>query len=341
MRTVYRRGLPALLTVALTTGVVGFGTPALAAGAAPTGTFTLSANAIWSGQRVTLTQNDLNDPEGDAVTRKIFWGDGASVETNGTETSWTHTYINTPATYTVSVKLNDGETEVPATLASPTVAITNAPGTLGWKNSTVWTYPGYYNEATFAPTNLPTNADQAWTDWKDGEYTLLKEGAASTEAGHWYPTGTFSPTVQFENKNGKANVRTANALNVRDDTTAPTAGFTWPAKNVANAAKSYQTLRGTGRDSEAGADGAEVWIYKWNNVGFIAYWDFARKNWIKYNGDDIPMTAIADVPVSASGTWAVPVNGFAKGWKIEVGYSVYDKVGNYSEPKWADFTLTS
>jgi hypothetical protein len=343
MRTVYRRGLPALLTVALTAGAVGAGTPALAAGDAPTGTFTLNVNAIWAGQQVKLTQETLTDDDVDpaTVSRVINWGDGTTTSAAAGETSWTHAYTTVKA-YGVSVTLNDGEVEGPGTIAAPTVAVTTAPGTLGWQKSPVWTLPGYYGEAVFAPTNLPATADQAWTDWRDGEFTLLKQGATSTTAPHWYPTGNHTPSVQLENRNGKATPRFANPLSVQNDTTDPNSAFTWPAAGTRNASSSYKTLRGTGSDGQSGADIAEVFVVKYNATT-LAYWDFAKKNWIAITREDqpIPATASGYSPVSASGTWAVPVSGFSKGWQVDAYYWVYDKVGNYSADKYASFYLSS
>jgi hypothetical protein len=47
---------------------------------APTGTFVLSSNALWTGQQLTLTQSALADAGNDVatITRVVSWGDGTS-----------------------------------------------------------------------------------------------------------------------------------------------------------------------------------------------------------------------------------------------------------------------
>ncbi|WP_249999480.1 hypothetical protein [Actinoplanes sp. M2I2] len=343
MKLVYRRALPTLFATALTVGVVGLGAPALAAGAAPTGSYKLDSNAIWTGQTVTLTETALEDDdvENPAIERVISWGDGspATTATPG-ETSWTHTY-EAAATRTVSVALNDGTVAGAGTLAPATVAVTTPPGTLGWQRNKLFTSTDgdgvpYLTEAIFTPKDLPTTDDTlAWTTWGDGEFSLLKEQASSTTVPHWFGTGTFTPRVQYENGQGKATARAASPLKVSVDKTAPKVSLKLPASP--GKAGSWSTVRGSASDSESGPDVVSLVVYKWNNGGDYVY-NFGTKKWIKLTGrswDELPASVENLAPVAANGTWASkPIAGLAKGWHFEIWPIAIDKVGNFSSTEY-------
>jgi len=342
MKAVYRRGLPVLLTAALTAGAVGAGTPALAAGDAPTGTYKLDSNAIWTGQTVTLTESALTDDDTEAATvsRVITWGDGATQSAEAGSTSWTHTYA-TARTNTVSVTLSDGTVQGPGTLASASVAVTTPPGTLGWQKNSVYTGTDgsgrpYLTEAVFAPTGMSTNATEAWTEWGDGEYTLLKEQASSTTVPHYFGPGTHTPQVQFGDSRGKANPRPATPLNVSIDSTSPTVALQWPASP--NRAAAWPTVRGTAKDSQAGMDYVSLVLFKWNNASGDYVYNFGTKKWIKWTGQDfdqLPASVENIIPVTSTGTWtSKPVAGLAKGWHFEIWPIAIDKVGNFSNPEY-------
>ncbi|MCO8272639.1 hypothetical protein M1L60_18755 [Actinoplanes sp. TRM 88003] len=347
MKLVYRRGLPALCGAVLAAGVIGVGTPALAAGEPPTGTFTLNTASLWSGQQVTLTQDALADDDTTdlaTITRAITWGDGTSTAAAAGETSWTHTYAGA-GTFKVAVELKDDTVSGPGTIAAPNVTVTTAPGTLGWQKSTVYTASDgvggtYLTEAVFTPKGLPLTADEAWTTWGDGEFSLLKQDATETTVPHYFDEGDYSPQVQLSNKFGKATPRTASRLNVDVDDTAPTSGFTFPAN--AGKGSSWKAFKGTGRDSQSGADIVEVIAFKWKGET-VYYYNFETKKWVKVTDPTayLPDGAIALSPVTAAGTWSVPASGITKGYHLEVDYWVYDKVGNVSADKYATAFISS
>ncbi|MGK5679476.1 hypothetical protein [Actinoplanes sp. URMC 104] len=346
MNLAYRRGLPALFAAALAAGVVGAGTPALAAGTAPTGTFTLDTTTLWTGQQVKLTQTALADDDTlpEAISRVITWGDGTSTTAAAGEDSWTHTYA-AAGSFPVSVALNDGTVAGTGTIASPNVAVTTAPGTLAWQKSTVYTAPdpdggSYLTEAIFTPSKLPASADQAWTTWGDGEFTLLAEGAESTTVPHYFGKGTWRPKVQLENEHGKATARDANPLTVAYDVTAPTSALTYPANP--NRSSSWKAIRGTGRDSQSGPDVAQVAAFKYN-ASSDYYFNFYTKKWVRITNPDadLPDEAYGLSTVNSAGVWSVPISGLSKGFKLEAWYWVFDKVGNPSKGKWATVTMTS
>ncbi|MCY1142730.1 hypothetical protein OWR29_32450 [Actinoplanes sp. Pm04-4] len=348
MKLVYRRALPGLCAAVLAAGVIGAGTPALAAGAAPTGTFTLNTTSLWSGQTVTLTQTALDDDDipPAEISRKIRWGDGVETTAVAGETSWKHQY-NGSGSYDVVVELNDGT--VPGTgtgtVPSPTVKVVDGPGTLGWQKNTVYTTSDglggtYLTEAVFTPSNLPLSADEAWTDWGDGELSLLKQDATSTTVPHYFGSGRFIPRVQLSNEYGQATPQDAQVLNVNIDDTPPSSGFTFPPS--AGKGSSWKAFKGTGRDSQSGADIAQVIAFKYN-ASSDYYYNFTSKKWVKITNPaaDLPDAAAAITPVTSSGTWSVPASGLSKGYHLEVYYWVFDKVGNVSPMKIATAFISS
>ena len=342
MKLVYRRALPALFTAALTAGVVGVGAPALAAGEAPTGTFALNGTAVWAGQTVTLTQTALADddiPVAD-ISRVITWGDGTAAETaEAGSTSWTHTYAAN-GTFTVSVALNDGTVAGTGTLTPAAVAVTTPSGSLGWQKSTIYTNTytsnqvtyDYMVEGTFTPSGMPASADEAWTEWGDGEYTLLKQDSTSATVPHYFVSGKYTPKVQFSNEFGKATARNATPLTVSYDRTAPKVAVKYPSSP--NKASQWTTIRGTASDSQSGVDYVSLLVFKWNNASGYYIYNFDAKNWIKYTEQSLATlpAGIEDrASVTTTGTWASrSVAGLSKGWHLEIYPVALDKVANWS-----------
>ncbi|SNY04985.1 hypothetical protein [Paractinoplanes atraurantiacus] len=336
--------IASLLSLTLAAGIVGVATPALAAGAAPVGSYTLDSLAIWPGQTVTLTQtaladDDVTDPA--LLTQTINWGDNTTTVATGAVTSWTHTYT-TARSYPVEVALTDGEATGTGTFpAGSTVAVAAPTGTYSWKNSTVWTYESYQNLAVWNASNVPVNSDATWTSWGDDTRTLLRDGT-STTVEHWFGPGTWRPQVTVKNKQGKATPTTAPALSVVTDATPPSIALTYPASP--NKASSWATIRGTAGDTQSGADIAAVFLWKYNTSGVEYYYNFGARSWVRYTGQNLntlPDSVFGMSAVSASGTWSVPVTGLTKGWIIEPQYQAADKVGNWSDLSWRQITLNS
>ncbi|MBL7254600.1 PKD domain-containing protein [Paractinoplanes lichenicola] len=333
--------MPALLTSVLTAGVVGLGAPAMAAGAAPTGTYALDSTAIWPGQTVTLTQSALadDDTEPAAIGRVINWGDGTAAQTAAAgETSWTHTYAAV-GTFTVAVTLNDGTVEGPGTLTPAAVGVAAPTGNLGWQKSTIYTNTyvsggvehDYQVEGVFTPSALPATASQVWTEWGDGEFTLLREGSTSTQVPHYFEHGTFTPKVEFTNDKGKA-ARNASPLNVAYDKTAPRVAVKFPASP--NKASSWTTVRGTASDAQAGVDYVSIILLKWTDAAGMYMYNFDTKKWFKYTGQalsSLPAGVEDRAPVTSAGAWASrSVAGLSKGWHFEIWPMAIDKVANWS-----------
>ncbi|MEU8815855.1 hypothetical protein [Actinoplanes sp. NPDC048796] len=336
--------LASFLSLTLAAGLVGTATPALAAGAAPVGSYTLDSLAIWPGQTVTLTEtafsdDDVTDPA--LLTRTINWGDNTTTTAAAGETSWTHKYT-AARSYPVAVQLSDGEAAGPGTFPQgSTVAVTAPTGTYSWKNPTLWTYGSYSNLAVWNASNVPANSDATWTSWGDGTRTLLRDGT-STTVEHWFGPGTWRPQVQVKNEQGKATPTVAPPLSVLTDSTPPTVALTFPGSP--NKASSWSTIRGTARDSQSGADLAAVFLWKYNTAGVEYFYNFGAKTWVRYTGQNLnalPDSVFGMSAVSAAGTWSVPVKGLTKGWIIEPQYQAADKVGNWSELNWRQITLSS
>ena len=340
MNLAYRRGLPAVLAAALAVGVVGVGTPALAAEAAPTGTYTLDSASIWTGQQVKITQTELDDDdvENAAIIRTINWGDGTTVTADAGDTSWTHKYAET-GSFPVSVTLSDGTVSGPGTVTGgPAVTVGAVPGTYGWQKNRIYTYPGFLNEAVFTASGVPASSNASWVTWGDDETTLLRDGATAN-VDHYFGEGTHTPQVELQNAQGKSAPRNASPLTVALDTTAPSVALTYPASP--NKASSYKAMKGTAKDSQSGPDVVGIWLYKANRTSEY-YFDFDTKKWIKVNANTEVYAHM--VPVTSSGTWSVPVSGLAKGWVLSVGIYGCDKVGNCTpngQDKWAQITLNS
>jgi hypothetical protein len=343
MKLANRRGLPALLSAALAAGIVGTAAPALAAGAAPTGTYKLDSVGVWPGQTVTLTETDLSDDDvaKEAITRTIDWGDETTTVAAAGETSWKHTYAGV-GSKPLEVRLSDGEIAGSGTFTGGSVVSVTAPtGTFSWKSAKVWTYDTYEAMATWNATNVPANSAATWTTWGDDTSTLLRD-ATSTSVEHWYGPGTFTPQTTMKNAQGTSAAKASPALSVQSDTTGPTVTLTYPGSP--NKASSWSTIRGTARDSQSGPDVAFVFLWRYNTAGTEYYYNFGARSWVRYtnqNLNTLPDSVWGQPTVSASGTWSVPVTGLSKGWIIEPQYQAVDKVGNWSGLNYRQVTLNS
>jgi 5'-nucleotidase len=330
MHLARRRGLPALLGLTLTAGLVAIGSPARADGenTPPTAQYTLDSTAIWSGQHVKLTESGFADDTtaSDAVTRTITWGDGA-VETAAAGTAaWSHTYAQT-GSYAVQVTLNDGELDGPGVFpAGSTVGVTTSPGTYSWRKSTIYTYPGYQSSGTMVASDMPGGSSLVWTGWDDGETSLLASGT-STAVTHWFGEGSWAPQITVQNAQGKATPRPAATLTVGLDVTAPTVTVTTPSSP--SKASSWATIKGRSTDSQAGSDVVAVQLVKWNSSDPYDYvYDFESRKWVKYTGQDLPDSVVKLTTVDSAGNWQVTDSGLSKGYTLEVYCNGSDQAGN-------------
>jgi hypothetical protein len=328
MHLARRRGLPALLGLTLTAGLVAVGSPARADGenTAPTAQYTLDSTAVWSGQHVQLTESGFADDTtaSDAVTRTIAWGDGAVETAAAGTTSWAHTYPST-GSYPVQVTLNDGELDGPGVFpAGSTVGVTTSPGSYGWQKSTIYTYPGYQEQATMVASGMPGGSTRVWTAWPDSETSLLAS-ATSTNVAHWFGQGSWAPSITVQNAQGKATPRPAGTLTVGTDTTPPTVSLTVPSSP--SKAGSWGTIKGKAADSQSGPDLVAVQLLKWNSTTEY-YFDFTSRKWVKYTGQDLPDSEMALAKVDSAGNWQVTNTGLTKGYTLEVYYLAADKAGN-------------
>ena len=327
-----RRGLPVLLSLALTSGLVAVGSPARAAD--PT-TFALDVHAIWAGQQVVLTESGPDD-----TIRTVTWGDGNTDSLAAGVTTLAHTYNGTGA-FTVGVALSDGTAGTFPTGAA--VGVDTVPGSYGWQKPTIYTYPGYQEQGTMVASSMPGGANRIWTNWPDGEVSLLKTGT-STQINHWFGEGTWSGQISGENTHGRSVAQSSSPLTVLPDTTAPWIGLTVPATPHAKA--SWSTIRGKTYDSQSGPDGAYLQAWAYNNTS-IYYLNFVTRAWVAYNGGTPPDAALAYAKADASGAWSYPALGPNKGFTFEVDYLPMDKVGNVPEDangaKWsiASWAITS
>ena len=350
MNLAIRRGLPALVAVALTAAAVGSSTPALAAGAAPTGTFSLDSSSIWTGQQVQLTQTALadDDVEPATVSRVINFGDGTTVTAAAGETSWTHQYA-TAGKFPVTVTLDDGTVSGPGTVTGGSVTVAAVPGTYGWQKNRTWTSPveggseTYLVENIFTASGVPATSQASWVTWGDDESSVLRQASTATIE-HWYGGGTWTPKINLENAQGRSATRNAAPLSVLVDRTGPAVSLAYPASP--NRASSWKAIRGVAKDSQSGPDVAGVYAVKQSiSSGALAYYNFSTRKWVgARDGQTIPDSAVGVAPVTSTGIWSVPISGLAKNYYLQVGYFAMDKVGNMSNdgyPKWSQITLSS
>lgn len=335
------RGLPALIGIALATGLVSVGSPARAdeENTAPTASYSVDSAALWAGQHVQLTESGLTDDTtpADAVTRTIAWGDGASETAAAGTTTWQHTYARA-GSYDVQVTLNDGALDgAGAFPAGSTVAVTASPGSYSWRQPTIYTFPDYMEQGTMLGGGLPANASRVWTAWPDGETSLLAPGATASVA-HWFGVGSWTPQVTLQNAQGKATPKGAAPLTVLGDTTPPSVSLTTPSSP--SKAASWSTIQGKASDSQSGPDVVGVQLWKYNNTTDY-YYDFSSRKWVSYHGQAVPQTAQALTPVSSSGAWKVTSSGLSKGYNLQVYYYAWDKVGNSTDPFSRTYYLNS
>ncbi len=348
MKIARRRVLPAaLLGLTLTTGAVAVAGPASAAGEPPVGSYTLDSTEIWAGQRVTLTQNTLTDDDTapEAIARTIEWGDGRTTVAAAGETSWTHVY-DANGNHPVGVTLSDGSVTGTGSIASggkgTVVRVTASGASYTWQKSPVWTTTdpetnqSWQVPATWKASDLPAAATNRWTDWTDGESSLLASTSA-TQVTHYYGAGAYSPKVTLENKQGTAFPESSAILSVQYDTTAPSIGLTYPSSP--NKASSWGTVRGRASDSQAGVD--EVGVCLFRSAGSREqYYNFSSRKWVNYT-EGASAGLFAWPSVNSAGAWSLPVSSQAKGWRLDIGYYAMDKIGNETDLIWSAVTLSS
>ena len=347
MNSARPRGLAAMLTLALGAGTVAgaglLGSPAWADGTL-TGTYTLDSTSIWTGQKVTLTQTDLQDSTPETVAeRTVDWGDG-TVETLPAEAvKATHKYAAT-ANRPVTVKLTDTDADATAGTATVTngatpVKVAPAGGTFKFNVSSNWTWKGGGATAKLLLSGVPANTTRVWVAWGDGQTSLLSRTHTSTT--HYYPVGSYAAKVTLENAQGKTTAKAAGSYSAKVDTWKP-ATSTLKVPGSPKKAKSWKTIRGTAKDNQIGMDSVGVQLWKWTSSKDY-YYNFSTKKWVKYtpNKTKIPSAALSWRSVDSKGNWKVGVAGLAKGYTFQVEYVAVDRAGNANGWKFRTQELTS
>ena len=237
----------------------------------------------------------------------------------------------------MTVALNDGQLDGPGTFpGGSSVTVATAGGSFTWRESTVYTYPKYQAPGVLLASGVPANATRVWTDWVDGETSLLGKGPATLA--HWYPNGSWTPKITLQNAQGKASAGNAATLTVAEDTTAPWVTVDVPA--APNRAGSWSTISGRAGDGESGPDVVGVELWRFNGTTEY-YYDFAARRWVKDTGGELPYSAQGLAGVDSGGSWRMPSSGLVKGYTFEVWYSAWDKVGNSTEPAHTSYYLSS
>jgi 5'-nucleotidase len=344
MQLVRPRGLSALLTVALSAGVLaGAGTlasPASAEGAAPTGAYALNTAAIWEAQSVLLTQTALADDvdAADKITRMIKWGDGTEEELKTGTNKLRHPYAKA-GTYTVSVELTDSEDNTAKAEITGTadVKVTVTPGTYKVKIGSPWVGPYGSTVSTISLAGVPANVSRVKIYWGEGDaYSTVKRTATTA---NWYysKARTAKVTVALETADGESAQKAVGTIVGRADGSPPKTAVTTP-KN-AYKASTWKSVSGTSVDKGAGADGVRIFLIQ-QRGSQLYYYAFKSAKWIKIKPDtNIPADGYVNLKV-AKNAWKVNVKGVTKGW-LDVYYLGWDKVGNGPDDfSYKSFTIT-
>jgi hypothetical protein len=281
---------------------------------APTGTFGLSTDALWIGQKVTLTQRSVADDRTDPseITRVVTWGDGTRAETLAPgATTITKTYAKA-GRYTVSVRLTDaaGNTAV-AALAKPAVAVT-VPGTFTFSKKSVW----HGQKFKLTISKVPSGTTKINLDAGDGVVSELK-GKNQTLSGYFYHNsndklikpGVVTFRATFTNAKGVSAVFTIGKVTIKRDSWNPKVKIKKPKS--ANRVSSWKTVRGTVSDKGAGAGAVFVWVTRITSTAAYCY--TPRKTWKRVYSDEELYDCDGVRAKLSKGKWSLGVKGLKKG----------------------------
>jgi len=301
-----------------------------------TGSYTLSSDAAWVGQTVSLTEVSVS---ADAVTRTVNWGDGsAPVTLVAGQTAVTKSYA-VVGTYTVSVTLTDAAGTAAAAVVDQPVLSISRPGTLTLSKTAVWI--GEPFRLTIAGVQ-PAVTSQIVLDWGDG-YQDTFPGVSRRIDTFYYRhagkngklmSGTVHLTATFYNKLGTATV--TGSIAIRRDAWRPTAGISVPKNS--NRVSSWTYVRGTAADKGSGIYGVYVWVTMVSGQKIYCY--TPTKKWKRvYNQTQLNNCAANKVGVSR-GRWSVRMYGLAKNTTIYVDVISADQSDNLSKQASTHVKLT-
>ncbi|GAA1599651.1 PKD domain-containing protein [Actinoplanes couchii] len=305
----------------------------------PTGTFRLSATALWLGQTVRFDQRAA-DVSPDTATRVIHWGDGTTTALSAGTATVTRQYGRT-GSFPVTVVLTDRAGNR-STIAAKTVRVSTPAGK--WALSRTKVYQG----VPFAVnvSSMPSGTTRILIDWSNGKVVqyAARKGAFTGDILYRPGTDTRISGVQtlrisFGNANGFSTYQTAGRITVLADRTKPTLTITKPSSPTRIA--SWRTVRGTVTDKGSGAPYVRLTVARSTSAGKLYCLTPARK-WKRFANDAQFWSYCAEkgVRVTASqGRWSLKVPaGTTKGQFLVYAWA-WDRSDNLTQ-KSRQVTLT-
>jgi hypothetical protein len=288
---------------------------------APTGTFVLSSNALWTGQQLTLTQSALADAGNDVatITRVVSWGDGTSTTVSPGATKVIKPYKK-KGKFTVSVTLTDaaGNT-AKAKISKPAMAVTIPTATFKLSTKAVW----HHQSFKVAISKVPSGTTKIILDQGDGTLKSLKVKNPSVTLSYYkksnklVPAGAKTLRVTFTNKYGAATPVVAGKVTLKKDSWNPTVKLTKPSKSSASKASAWSTVRGTAADKGSGLQKVQLFVVRANQFG--DGWCYTtKKKWLKidFENEDQDLTACTLASKVTKGKWSHKVSGLKKNYAI-------------------------
>lgn len=308
----------------------------------PTGTYSLSASSIWTGQFVKLTQTTANfgDPVNAngapntpdaALKRTVNWGDGKIDTLKAGTTVVQHTYTR-PATFAVTERITDAAGNFFD--IRKTVKVSNAATKLVNSKTSVWNGQRYYITVKAVPAGtqyvMIQNGDNCTGEFKwTGKAKAVKMYFWKDCATGKIVTGKRYAKVKYRNANGYSAWFTGGAgVTVKKDSWKPTVTVTKPKNS--NKLSSWKYVTGTVKDKGSGV--RVVWVSLENFSNGQDYCLNVNKKWQKVNNETWNDTCYSwKATVSANGKWKFKVPaGLKKGyfWPAAAGEDWAGKVTN-------------
>ncbi|MFC4065734.1 ExeM/NucH family extracellular endonuclease [Actinoplanes subglobosus] len=310
-------------------------TPGVLDSTAPTGTYALNTAAIWTGQKVTLTETALDDDVSDnaKVTRVVNWGDGSAAETLAAgSTTATHTYA-AAGSYQVTVTLTDeaGNSGAATFTGTSTVAVTKPTGSFSLNTKSIWV-----SQSVTLTAGGVAGATEYSISWGDG--TTTKTSANNTKVSHAYTkAGKFTVTVVPANVAGPGQTFPAGVVEVVKDVYKPTVKLSTPWYKEWRS--SWKSVGGTVSDKGLGVAAVKVKLIQQRSGGKWYYYSAGK--WTKASSKQVASSkaAVLVVTPDAKGNWRTAISGVDRG-TLQITYWAGDKAGNSSAAAYYTVRIT-
>jgi glutamine cyclotransferase len=256
-------GLDVNITVDMVTGsgtIVGVGSKTVTVNNIPSSISPTAPGTVLEGTEFALTLGAISDTGGNNVTQVIVnWGDGQSDTFDMPfPDEALHTYINGPATRTITVALVDDDgTNIAATLQ---VSVQDVAPTVGFSGATSVDEGSHYT-ITVGPVFDP-GADvitQLIIHWGDGSPNIFSQTPGDVT--HTYADGTTTPTITVDVLDDDGLHLNAGSFSLTVNNVAPTLSLGGPSE-VDEGSLYTLTL---GNVVDPGSDTISAYLIDWND----------------------------------------------------------------------------